>query len=143
MMSFVRKKYSEYMNEYLEICGDNKEIINLCSKEAKKQAYKDCIEEFGGVPKKTLPKTLTEQAHELFSEYFREYKLETDNKEYEIDNNQLKINNKLFEPGNKNLEIDDKKLEAANKKYKPEVITIKINLKNWEKMNGIRKSSIV
>jgi predicted house-cleaning noncanonical NTP pyrophosphatase (MazG superfamily) len=77
IVEFRKNKYSEYLSFFIEgidsIADKNKKIkvIEKLKQDAKDFSYYDCIENFGGIPKKALSKVPTKKAQEVFKNYFK------------------------------------------------------------------------
>lgn len=76
IVEFRNSKYNEYLSFFVEgidSINDKNEKIKVIEKlkqDAKNFSYYDCIENFGGIPKKALSKVPTEKAQEIFEDYF-------------------------------------------------------------------------
>lgn len=74
---FIKEKINEYLDDFLTVLDSDKysssqreEIVKEYLSTATRYAYSDCINEHGGIPKKTLSKIPTKKAYDVFSEYF-------------------------------------------------------------------------
>lgn len=73
MQSYIQEKYSEYLEDFLECANsiqksNDENVVKYYNNEASKFARFECVDFYGGLPRKAFSKVPTEQAYHLIKQ---------------------------------------------------------------------------